>query len=402
MTFGELKSELRPQLWPGGEAPKLRIPHDKLFIEAMVDLQKYVPCLQNNNTQIFNFCSTMFQCGMTVINAPPHGMINKVSVFARLDENGREDRTADVDWCSEVEYHRIPHHKLLAMLSRRLGCSCSSLASLSVEGCKKILTDRFPAPDDADYVGFPELPLGFHYPQSSTDSVKGRAQIGAWSLERGAIYISPWIQSTEVVLVEWDGIKRVWSDNDLVDDDPFLKKAVKLYVAAAAARDFEDNMGRSDKYAEDFREARADLMHNCHKESSHQAKKDSRARGSHQVLTNVIPSCTTTTTSTTTTTTSTTTGTTTCALPTLPTEVTAELLEFGLIQLNWVPGTGDLQEIWRSINGGAYELFLTVSGVTNSYDDTDLAVGMEHCYQIRGKSNCGNGEFTEPVCAENA
>ena len=44
------------------------------------------------------------------------------------------------------------------------------------------------------------------------------------------IFIAPWIQSTETIVIEYDGLKRNWQNSDLVDQDPNLLKAVQWSV----------------------------------------------------------------------------------------------------------------------------------------------------------------------------
>lgn len=298
MTFAQLKA-LRTELWPQGEAPELVIPHNKSFISALIDLQKRVECLQVNNTQVYEFCSTMFQCGMTVLNAP-RGKINKVSTFARRDADCEEDAESDVQWCDEVVYQYLEYPRLTRLLDSTLRRACNStlgaLLTLDSGLCHKMLGDAYPAPTDADYVGYPELPQGFHYPQASTDSAKGRAICGVWALERGRIYLAPWLQSTEIVVIEWDGIKRDWADADLVEDGQDFINAVKLFVQREHARDWDKSTADFEIYDAEYRAAVAELIQSCDEESREQVRRPSKARMSQASLTDAVEICTSTTT----------------------------------------------------------------------------------------------------------
>jgi hypothetical protein len=79
--------------------------------------------------------------------------------------------------------------------------------------------------------------------------------------------LAPWIQSNELVVIEWDGIKEYWSDGDLVNPEIHYRKAVKLYVQFAYERDFGQldraaafsNNGHMGQY--DL--ALGDLIHEC-------------------------------------------------------------------------------------------------------------------------------------------
>lgn len=242
-TFGQLKADVRASAFPDGEAENLIAAHDKLFIEAIMDIQQNCKAYQQNNSQIVKFCNTYFQCGMTVFQAP-RGVIKKLSTFAQIDANCQPDPDAPTNWCDEVVYSRVPWHKLVKLLDTKLQCACQTpftgLNGISFPMCQKLLGQAYPAPTDADYVGFPELPLGFHYPQTSTD-LPYRADIGIWALQNNNIYLAPWINSTEIILLEWDGLKRDWTDNDWVDTEyePLLEKAVKHYVLMVHFRDYE-------------------------------------------------------------------------------------------------------------------------------------------------------------------
>jgi len=84
MTFGQLKKDIRDQIFPDGESSNLVKSHDKSFIDAIIDIQKWVACAQQNNTSLFPQCSTFYKCGMTVIDSAPRGIIRSVSV---IDKN---------------------------------------------------------------------------------------------------------------------------------------------------------------------------------------------------------------------------------------------------------------------------------------------------------------------------
>lgn len=303
MNFAELKA-LRSEIWPQGEAPELVIPHNKSFISALVDIQRKVECQQVNNTEIYQFCSTMFQCGMTVMNAP-RGKINRVSTYAKLDEDCAEDADSPVNWCDEVQYNFMDYGVLVKLLDKTLKCRCNttfaSLLNLDFPTCHKILGDAYPAPDDSDYEGYDALPMGFHYAQSSTDSTKKRARCGVYSIHQGRIYIAPWIQSTEIVVVEWDGIKRVWSNEDLVCDDHEFLEAVKLYVQAEHARDWDENIGKYELAKDAYDKAVAAMIIDCDDENREHVRRASKARMSQATLSDQEEVCPTTTTSSTTT-----------------------------------------------------------------------------------------------------
>lgn len=249
MTFGELKNKIRFQCWPEGESENLVVVHDSFFAEALYDIQRAVACARYGNADTWDHCSTYFSCGMTVF-PKPQGRINRIYVIDRLNQYGEEDATADLNHCEKVDYQQVEwcYMERYIKLCERCSSNIASVEAIASQlfGIYRYKTS-YPAPTDEGMESLPPLPQGFHYPQESTDST-GRSPSGVWANYRGRIYIAPWIQSTETVVIEWDGIKRNWSDADQVDDDPKFHQYVrthvsmqheKLYGDPAKARDLE-------------------------------------------------------------------------------------------------------------------------------------------------------------------
>jgi hypothetical protein len=267
-TWAQFKSAIRAQTWPDGEAQNLTASHDKSFIDALIDIQTWVSCAQQNNTSLFPHCSTFYRCGLTVIDSAPRGTIQSVSVIDKINPStGLEDAESPDDWCSEEVYHQVDACHVQAYLkgSNRRGCCLPIPLFFGLVGCTKGL---FPVPTDTGLpAGLPVLPLGFHYPQTSTDRTWGRAGSGIWAMERGQIFIAPWINSTETVVIKWDGIKREWSDADPIDSDPLLSKAVRLYVQAQHAGEWDHEFQDEGNFQTKYVEARAMLIHQCREET---------------------------------------------------------------------------------------------------------------------------------------
>ena len=269
-TWLDLTTELRDQIWPAGEPQNLVAAHDKSFIEGIVDLQQAVECLQYNNTTIYPQCSTYFQCGLTVLEAP-YGTIRRVYTVDKINQTtGREDASVATDWCSKVHYRQTKFCHLEDYVSKTIACACSqgcqgsvSLSQLFAWPAGACNKNTFTPPTDVEWAGFEALPMGLHYPQSSTDNSCGRSQVGVWAIRRGRVYLAPWIQSTETVVVEWDGIKREWADADLIDSDPLLKRALRLFVQAQHLRDYDNEFDKSALAYMEYQKARSELMYNC-------------------------------------------------------------------------------------------------------------------------------------------
>jgi hypothetical protein len=106
-------------------------------------------------------------------------------------------------------------------------------------------------------------------------------------MERGKIYVAPWIQSTETIILKWDGIKRTWNDNDQMDDDPLLAQAIENYVLAEHADKFDRDYAAGESARAKFNDNRAVLMRQCDEETRVRNCEASKARSSIGSLTSL-------------------------------------------------------------------------------------------------------------------
>lgn len=286
-TWGQYKTEARGRLFPQGEATSQVPAHDKMFVDAVVDIQKFAECWQLDNSTIVQYCETFFNCGITAFDGP-RGNIMRLSVIDKINQTtGKEDATVPDDYCSEVHYLQVDPcyiHKYISTARRGGGCCPDIGGFFAMPACGK----RFPPPTDAGLKGLPPLALGFHYAQTdgSTDA-RYRARQGVWAIERGKIYIAPWIQSTETVIVKWDGIKRTWSDNDLIEEDPTLFQAIENWVLKEHNEKFEHDYEAGDKAHTAYIENRSILMMDCFNENHIRNCTRSKARSSVASMSNL-------------------------------------------------------------------------------------------------------------------
>lgn len=187
------------------------------------------------------------------------------------------------DYCSEIMYNEVDicHIHAYMARSRRAGCCLSIPLFFGLNCCNK---GRYPTPTDEGVPkSLPELPLGFHYPQQSTDRAWGRARAGVWAKERGQIYVAPWIQSTETVILKWDGIKRSWSDADPVSEDPKIMKAIRLYVREQHQHEWDKEQEEAAIVQGRYAMALADLIHQCREETRVRGCRPSHARAANGI-----------------------------------------------------------------------------------------------------------------------
>jgi len=249
-NVSQLTAEISTAVWVSGVPENLvlsiregvRPVLNQMFDEAFAEIAKWVDCERERNANTVLFCNTFFKCGMTVVELPD-GIIGRVYTIA------------DGDWCSAVYYTETdwPAPECLA----------SRLVSLTP-------ADR----------GFPALPLGFLRAEATTDrdangTLFQRARSGVWAKYDRKIWVAPWIQSNEKLVVEWNGIKTQWNDEDLVSESQDYRKAVKLYVQYLMERDYGDpQLARTIHdpvlCRGTFDEALADVMWECRERTKRQ------------------------------------------------------------------------------------------------------------------------------------
>jgi hypothetical protein len=257
----------------------------------LIDIQSVVDCAQQDNTDLVPQCATFYECGLTVLQAP-RGNIKKVSVIDKTDPvTHKEDPTLPDNYCSEIPYNQVDSCHVRRYLAARGGCcGLGFFFGLDPFLCGK----AFPIPTDEGLpAGLKPLPLGFHYAQTSTDRVltngQGyRARMGIWALERGKIFVAPWIQSTETVIIVWDGIKRKYADDEAVDDDPLLQTAVEEWVRWHHADRYDKDEAEAARAAVAYDMARSALIHQCREETRVRECEPTQARGSVASLTTLF------------------------------------------------------------------------------------------------------------------
>lgn len=248
MTYDELVDETLRMAFPEGAYENLQAVHRSFINEALFDLQLAVPCFNQNHTDTYPHCATYFNCGMTVV-PKPEGQILSVYTIDKINpDTGKEDTEADDDWCAKVFYAQVDWCQLKAYSRLCERCSGTNIAAVADAIASNFFgiwrrKRAYPRPTDEGFEALPTLPMGFHYPQASTNA-GGRSPSGVWANYRGRIYIAPWIEETETLVIEWNGKKRKWSGSDLVEDDPNFRKAVRLSLQVQHERSFGDDPGK--------------------------------------------------------------------------------------------------------------------------------------------------------------
>jgi len=237
MTFAQLRAAVAAVAFPKGEAESLQDVHTAFIQEALLELQRYVTCYRDKHVDKIAPAATWFYCGMSVADAVD-GVVRRVYTL---------DETAP---CSKVFYTYT---------------SLEDLEKRAIEGNCVCFTPPYGAYlVDGAYVDYPDLGLGFYYPESTSDSSMGRSSKGWYALENDYLYVFPAIQSTEKIVVEWAGIKKTWSDSDDVfESGADVQRAVRQFVLREVAREIQCDNDRLVKFTNEFSSTLADLVYQC-------------------------------------------------------------------------------------------------------------------------------------------
>ncbi len=257
MTFGEFNTAVQYSVSPDGIAENLVSLQRSYAIDALIDLQTKVPCLQQNHTDYLCASASFYSCGASLFEAP-RGFIRSLSTMVPGDT-----------CCREVRYTPVSMVDMQCMLKNQEAFSFCSATELHP------YTTYL---QDGVYVPFPDTPLecvDYVGPNDTSLDKSSRAIEGFFSIDRGQIWVTPQIQSNELVKLEWDGRKTIWSDTDTMDEEIFnreVQECVEMFVrsrmASTADCDYtraiffsNENMQRPGQY----QVRRADLIHWCEK-----------------------------------------------------------------------------------------------------------------------------------------
>ena len=222
MTFLTLKNNVRGQVFPYGVPENLSPVINNYIIEALVHLQKFVPCFQQNHSD-----STSVLTGSTKnleeylrasVIAAPDGIINRVyTTDSDTESSSNSSSKFDERHYKQVTFKHITEWMRDAEKSGYLELSTTATQSA-------LTTDP------------PNVQAG----SQTADDTEARADGGLWAKYRSKLYVAPRLIDTESLVIEWTGFKKAWADGDTVDgDDPEVQRAVRRYVAKEHARDWD-------------------------------------------------------------------------------------------------------------------------------------------------------------------
>lgn len=245
----------------------------------MMDLQTVVPCLQQDHTDLVPACSTYFDCGLTTFLKPGHSVVKSLWVADRVDPvSHHEDPTAPVQYCRSIRYHQVEATRIRRYLQCHHDHSLTTMSEFFGFFCHHRIKQCYPRPTDAGLpTTLPELPLGIHYAQASTDG-RWRSLHGVWAIENGKIWVAPWIQSSEVIILKWDGLDRQMVDNKPMDPSPLLRKAIYEYVFWQHAGRWDQEWAAAQDAQIKYEATREALVRECMRETQSRVRTPSQAQ----------------------------------------------------------------------------------------------------------------------------
>ena len=210
-TFAELSAAIRAQAFPEEEADNLIRVHEIYLIDSLIDLQKWVPRLQQDHKSVIQICDTYFNCGATVFQAPDRALIQKVYTVLACD------------FCDKVVYDPINRSQMDCLLADH------EPAKMESGSCTRCY--------EGDYL---VLQYGDEYPDPYF-APHERACSGFVSLNRGQLRMFPSLLPAENIVIEWDGIRRAFVNADTEDwfDDREVREAAEYFIRWKA-KQFED------------------------------------------------------------------------------------------------------------------------------------------------------------------
>jgi hypothetical protein len=256
MTYAQFNAAVRAAVSPDGEAENLVENHKSYVLDALIDLQIKVPRLQENHTDFIPSWDTLFHCGASLFSCP-RGFIVGLSTML----------TTETGCCDEIAYKECSKDEMDCLLK-------------DVEVCNPCCGEVHPYnyyqfDDSGPYYPYPTLEYCTEYPQADIDKVC-RARDGYFTLYRSQLWVTPHLQSNEVVKLSWDGVKRSFADADVLDPDIYdreVQECVELYLRGKQAGvddcDYERGIYFNNENPSRFgmyQVRRADLIHSSDRE----------------------------------------------------------------------------------------------------------------------------------------
>lgn len=257
MTYADFNALIRSLVFRDGEAENLVVSHKNYVLDALIDLQIKVPRLQAGHTDFISPETTLFHCGASIFDCP-RGFISGLSAVVL------EIRRC----CNEAPYKEASKDELDCLLQDNATC---------VPCCGEVHPyTYYQVNTDGHYIPYPTLEYCWDYPDRSIDSVCAPTS-GYFCYWRGQLWMTPHLQSGHFAKLLWNGIKRSFSDTDILDDEVYDREvmlAVEHYLRGKSAASDDCDYTRAIYYDNEnpakpglYQLKRADLIHTGNRET---------------------------------------------------------------------------------------------------------------------------------------
>lgn len=237
MTFDQLYEAVKALVFPEDEADNLIDRHRAWVQDAMVDLQRHVVCLQENNCTVVRQNESKVRCGATILD-PVEGEIQRVQTYM-----------AD-GACAVREFVEITDRDMDRVSRNYTQC----IAQDDDPATTGTLEDLPPCdPSDS-----PAATL--------TDVPDTRGPIGWWSKNDKAIRLYPLLYTDEWAFIFWRGLKSQYEGSDVVAsafENRTTQRAIEHYLEAQVYRFEQRDMAAYKVALGEYQEARKHLIIDC-------------------------------------------------------------------------------------------------------------------------------------------
>lgn len=240
-TFELFVSDISRTIFPEGAAENLVANHRKYIIDALIDLQQKVPCLRVQHRDRVSMSDTFTECQASVYSAP-RGFISQI--YAVTQDN----------CCAKRFFQPVDWDEMEQILKDNQNCGAL------------IEPTYYYYSDDYGYTDYPEYGCLYYGDSSGATDLGTRPNVSFSAIKDGQLYLFPWLQSNEVLVIEWDGIKRSWKDTDEVQFDREVQDAVEHFLDRRTATREDCDLQRIQLAQSDYDTMVAKQIWQCRKE----------------------------------------------------------------------------------------------------------------------------------------
>jgi len=380
VTFQSFRTAINTLVFPEGQA-ETRVPLFRNFIvNGLIQLQTYVDSYQLVNVNFYDKDQSFDDCNTSVIQMC-RGQIGAVYAFKPSCR------------CARLYYNPASLEKLSCLYDQcRCAASvscCSPLTSMAVSAYT-----RNPA-YCGDYVDGNTGCMPPYLAMEPEDDCQFKMAERVFAIgPNQKLWLHPRYPCGYLLAVHWRGIKRSYLDTDYSLDDDDLKDAIACYVEQQIAKRVDNDQVKAQQLLVDYRMKVGDIIYREENDLKPRAGRVCVEGLDQSELVQIYPS------------------------NLYPTEVgescapsgpavSVPVMDLDIesesdnIIVDWEQATTpQTDEIWRSINGGAYAEAAAVSGSLDTYADASpMASGDKWCYKVRAVSGSVESDFSNEYCA---